>query len=477
MSSANPAHVAATTETDFQSFSAVVLKPLLQFICTECLASLPSSALDIADFVIQLLTANKELVNQMCRGSKLLEGSKYEKLETAIDQVVQHLFIEMQSRSDLQVSSASMSKLQPSTDLRLPACPVQISEEAILTFPTNLPPLVLARTLPAVAESYALLVRTFSESSSHAQSLMRAMNRAWKLAQDIDQSTSSPNSVSELPPSAVTPGGSAVRSSGAPASDLSLFHKLADAAAASLKRKDERFMGEVFGRHAKPLGLSAKALVSALHAIDPSAFSDRVSDANAAKTLKEVDMSNKGHADVEEFFRAAGMPILTQWKCVIEGAVAYRNSPSMNDRLLGVSGPQYGDIVTASDGSEEHENWLKVDVMGHGTKYLPIMNGEVLFFESIPQVPARVLLESCTGDSLLEIPHLTASDTFSDPDAETSPAIHVFLRFADVKCLSTEALMDALKEVDAPVLLSNCSPQQIFRRADADMSGSVDFAE
>jgi ankyrin repeat protein len=70
MSSANPAHVSVTTETDFQSFSAVVLKPLLQFISTECLASLPASSLEIADFVIQLLTANKELVNQLCRGGK-----------------------------------------------------------------------------------------------------------------------------------------------------------------------------------------------------------------------------------------------------------------------------------------------------------------------------------------------------------------------------------------------------------------------
>jgi hypothetical protein len=70
MSSAKPIHAAATTETDFQSFSAVVLKPLLQFISTECLASLPASAEDIADFVIQLLTANKEFVNQLCRGSK-----------------------------------------------------------------------------------------------------------------------------------------------------------------------------------------------------------------------------------------------------------------------------------------------------------------------------------------------------------------------------------------------------------------------
>jgi hypothetical protein len=69
MSSENPARVAATTETDFQSFSTVRLKPLLRFISAECLASFPASSPDIADFVIQLLTANKELVNQMCRGS------------------------------------------------------------------------------------------------------------------------------------------------------------------------------------------------------------------------------------------------------------------------------------------------------------------------------------------------------------------------------------------------------------------------
>ncbi len=69
MSSAKSARVAATTESDFQSFSTVRLKPLLRFISAECLASFPASSPDIADFVIQLLTANKERVNQMCRGS------------------------------------------------------------------------------------------------------------------------------------------------------------------------------------------------------------------------------------------------------------------------------------------------------------------------------------------------------------------------------------------------------------------------
>ena len=53
----------------------------------------------------------------------------------------------------------------------------------------------------------------------------------------------------------------------------------------------------------------------------------------------------------------------------------------------------------------------------------------------------------------------------------------MFLRF--VQGLSAEALVDALKEVGAPILLSSegCTPEQIFRRADVNMSGSVDFAE
>ncbi len=134
-------------------------------------------------------------------------------------------------------------------------------------------------------------------------------------------------------------------------------------------------MGEVFNRHAKPLGLSAKALTSALHAIDPSSFAAHVSDAASAKKLKEVETRNKGHADFEEFCQAANM--------------------------------------------------------------------------------------SCAEG------------------ADTCAARDVFLRFADVKGLSAQELVAALKEVDAPVLLSTegCSPEQIFRRADANTSGSVDFAE
>jgi len=53
-----------------------------------------------------------------------------------------------------------------------------------------------------------------------------------------------------------------------------------------------------------------------------------------------------------------------------------------------------------------------------------------------------------------------------------------FSRHADSKgMLSNKALMAALKEVEAPVLTNGSSAESIFRRADANLSGAVDFDE
>jgi hypothetical protein len=55
----------------------------------------------------------------------------------------------------------------------------------------------------------------------------------------------------------------------------------------------------------------------------------------------------------------------------------------------------------------------------------------------------------------------------------------VFHRHADSNGqLSAPALMAALKDVEAPVLANESSTaENIFLRADADLSGAVDFAE
>jgi hypothetical protein len=187
--------------------------------------------------------------------------------------------------------------------------------------------------------------------------------------------------------------------------------------ALSAARRDLARMEAVFNRHAEPVGLSAKALVSALHAIDPSSFSAEVSDADAKKLMKRVDMNNKGHATFEELCQIAE---ISCDECD-EGAEA---SP---DDDGGGDGDGDGD-----DGDNDEE----------GAEASPAR---------APSDNAKAL-ESARAE---------------------------FLRFADVKMLSAPALMDALKEVDAPVLLSGegCSPEQIFRRVDADISDSVDLAE
>jgi hypothetical protein len=60
---------AATTEHAFASFAAISLKPLLQFITSECIACMPASGLNLVDFTLQLLAANKEQLYHLCGGS------------------------------------------------------------------------------------------------------------------------------------------------------------------------------------------------------------------------------------------------------------------------------------------------------------------------------------------------------------------------------------------------------------------------
>ena len=49
------------------SFATVSLKPLLRFIATECVASMPPTDSSIVDFVIKLLITNKEHLEQASR--------------------------------------------------------------------------------------------------------------------------------------------------------------------------------------------------------------------------------------------------------------------------------------------------------------------------------------------------------------------------------------------------------------------------
>ncbi len=92
-----------------------------------------------------------------------------------------------------------------------------------------------------------------------------------------------------------------------------------------------------------------------------------------------------------------------------------------------------------------------------------------------------------SGQAALALPsavHFDRAVTAAMLRCDEAFLLKVFNRHADSNGkLSSSALIAALKEVDAPVLASSssdessCSADFIFRRADADMSGLVDFSE
>ena len=304
---------------------------------------------------------------------------------------------ELMARVSVDTGSVD-SCIIPHVPFQYPA-EFNFSEESIAIRAPILPPLdrsLLSAEQAAVAEH---LQKEYLEAEAEAQDFMRTlknthirtMRKCWLkwhhlpvLADDFKR-TSLHSSKIYTPqhavpePSTLAPSPTAIcvqQHSSASAIDSTLFLKLANASLSRLKLKDELFMGEVFHRHARiPVGLSAKALVSALHALHPSTFSSNISEADAAKKLKEVDAKSKGHCIFEDFYEAT---------------------------------------------------------------------------------------KNCGHEVTKE-----------------SEARDVFQKFIDVKGMSAQQLVNALREVNAPLLLCSerCSPEQIFRLADANTSGSVDLIE
>ena len=69
-----------STESKFDSFANLSLKPLLRFITAECLSFMQSTTareageLHIVDFVVRLLQENKESLEQACRLTDVSAG-------------------------------------------------------------------------------------------------------------------------------------------------------------------------------------------------------------------------------------------------------------------------------------------------------------------------------------------------------------------------------------------------------------------
>jgi ankyrin repeat protein len=307
---------------------------------------------------------------------------------------------ELKARLCIETGSADPSRV-PHASFQYPV-EFNFSDESIDIRAPILPPLDLSCLSAEQAAVSEHLRKEYMEAEAGARDFMRILKKqnirtmrdCWAqwhqlplLANDSKMTSNS------LPVSSPSPCSSA-QSSG----DFTLVKTLSDAAVASLKRRDKVYMEEVFNRHAEPVGLCAKDLVSALHEIDEEIFSTNISEADAVIALKKVDSGKKGYATFNEF-------------CIAAKVVC--------------------------DKGESHED------------------------------------EDCQDDEIVD------DGDELERVAKLQKARDVFLRFAKVKGLTSEALIKALTDVHAPVLLSSqdCSPKQIFRRADANTSGSVDLIE
>ena len=73
-----------------------------------------------------------------------------------------------------------------------------------------------------------------------------------------------------------------------------------------------------------------------------------------------------------------------QWVCISERGVGFRNTTSLKDRYTDIRGPNYNDkIMVLREYIGSDKNWLEVDVVGHGTKYLPIDKPGMILCEPV----------------------------------------------------------------------------------------------
>jgi hypothetical protein len=116
-----------------------------------------------------------------------------------------------------------------------------------------------------------------------------------------------------------------------------------------------------------------------------------VENSGASRSSLFVGVARPGWAPGNSVAAAAtaarAAATLRQWVCVDVNGVAFRNSPSMEDRYGSIRGPDHNvkiKVLREQIGSDG--NWLELDVAGHGTKYLPIAKSGTTLFKPIDPV-------------------------------------------------------------------------------------------
>jgi hypothetical protein len=255
MSSASAAYGAPSTETDYQIFSSLSLKPILQFITAECVASMPLSGLKVVDFIIQVLTVNRERLNEMISGDSSCKRLE----EHASNQSVQRSLCS--GTSALARTKALPADDDSSHSARLHELEAQVRE--------------LTARLSANASGAGSLGAPHAHFQSDADScITSAQDRAAQ--------------------SAVVEGGCSLASSDSPAS-------YADHIALSAKRRDRKQMQAVFDRHkdVEGKGLSKAALMAALTEVSAPVLSSS-DGASEDSVFRRADTNCSNYVDLDE---------------------------------------------------------------------------------------------------------------------------------------------------------------------------------
>ena len=281
MSIVSAGQAISTTETDFRSFSTFWLKPILQFVTAECIASMPTSGVNIVDFIMQLLESNKERLYEMCGVGKRYPQMTRERSDG--------LHAQLGGGSLSPAGAGRVVALSPGGAPR-PVMPAADQRDKLR------PP--SEDDLRAAGRE----VESHSERVRELESQIRALEA--RIRDSAAQRAAAGSSLSQtsldVAPIQVGTSTSLV---GASACVL----KCSAAVAAGFMRRDAKFLREVFDRHKDgPNSLSVSKLTAALTEADAPVNPD--SDAAAAATIARFDSNSNGVMEFGEFERAVNVP-------------------------------------------------------------------------------------------------------------------------------------------------------------------------
>jgi hypothetical protein len=238
MSAAIRPSSATSNKQRLRSFTDVSLKPLLQFITTECISSMSLSASgpNVVDFVLHLLAANKDQLYRIC-GCSIKVGSHLPVHNSFADSV--------KHTPSLPASSATQSHVSQATRILELEAQVRDLQALVSLQSAHAPP----RSLPSETTVRVDLFLTDEVPAPSTQRLPLV---------DFDRA-------------------------------LSL----------ALRRTDAAFMREVFDRHADNGELSPAQLMAALQEVNAPALSCEESPADTL--FRRADANLSGSLDFSEY--------------------------------------------------------------------------------------------------------------------------------------------------------------------------------